>query len=1302
MNLAVVLLTLYCLQVAEPNPCTNGSFEDLAPGGSPADWAPLGKVMVSTDAHSGTRSLRLVRTAADKPPAETGLNRVRLVEPLRGAMDFWYKAASADSAALRLYVIPIGAEGIENTGSPRAVFTVPASSVGDGQWHHERLKYDFAKNPAARRIHFAARIEGKAGDLLLDDFAWLDRAGPILRIGAVRVEEDPAQPGRRCRLSAPVDNVGDAAARDVLVTIVLPAGLAGAPAEVRLGDLAPDARKSGAWTVQGERKAACKIALTARAGLDPAAVEPATTSIDLVPRMTVRSFGPTVPVAKAGEPAVLECVVSNPGGAVVLRPSAEFRLGPQRLTAAAEDLAPGRSVIVKAMFRPAEENSAVEAGVQVTAANAPDRLEARSRLIVGSAAPLPTLARKLNAAASGDLAILENENLALVFRRNRFGFGPGELIARTDAGPVTVAWLPHLSRLVLQGDGAEPAEVGLFCRDPPVAENPPGGPARIHFDLMRPLDLRPPATAGVPRPLGRLTVAFELAAGAKTMAAAYEFVPDQAGGLLCFEGPMLYVLRREEAVFPGLEWLVDDEVSSDSIDIAEGHPDRTRYVVHPQWVTIPAVSAQSRCGTVGLLWDMHQKWDRRRDRPSVVFASPDRFENQRSHLMGLFVPTVPDFVAPNTRTAQKPYPLEAGGPIALRAWMFVDGSSRDPLAVIDQWIQRFGLPKPAPLPRKTYPQEIEFSMQGYLKSLWESEKKEWWTTKGGGMLSAAKDRPRSFIADLLVGEALSPNPDVRRQCRSRAEEVLAIIGGDPRIDAQRFPGPMELLVGNPNPPAALLSSREADGTWRFDANQVGVGPFVGADYHELGPDKAVEVGLCARKAYEVLRFARTTGDREAWRQMQPTLERMEGFRVPRAAQVWEVPVHTPDILAAADAVDAYLEAYRFSRDPRWLRDAVVWARRGLPFIYLWDDPERPFLVGASIPVFGASWMQGSWFGRPVQWNGLRYAESLLKLADYDGSLPWRQLAETVIRSAIQQQDVGGENVALWPDNLSAIDGQKCSWVFSPSMIVQNMLRLMGRDPDPVTVIAGEGERRLHITAAAAIAGAAWDGRACSFRVAYPPGEQGVVVIFNVAKPAKVLLDGNPVGERDRLETGPTPGWRYNDGLGALAIRIAREGSSTVRIEGAEWRYVERLPALAERIAFEFKDGPQGWMQAHDVAGLSVRGGTLEGRITGPDPYIIRTMLRVPGDRCPVIRVRMRVTAGQGGEFFWTTAASRSFSEDKKVVFPLAADGEFHEYRLEVGRHALWSGQTITAIRLDPGNGASQAEFAVEWVRGGAD
>ena len=70
---------------------------------------------------------------------------------------------------------------------------------------------------------------------------------------------------------------------------------------------------------------------------------------------------------------------------------------------------------------------------------------------------------------------------------------------------------------------------------------------------------------------------------------------------------------------------------------------------------------------------------------------------------------------------------------------------------------------------------------------------------------------------------------------------------------------------------------------------------------------------------------------------------------------------------------------------------MVWAKRGLPFIYLWSDSEKPYLVGASIPVFGATWYRGSWFGRPVQWNGLRYAIALLRLSEHDDSLP---VAET--------------------------------------------------------------------------------------------------------------------------------------------------------------------------------------------------------------------------------------------------------------------------------------------------------------------
>ncbi|MGQ9588887.1 MAG: hypothetical protein ACUVYA_01190, partial [Planctomycetota bacterium] len=739
-------------------------------------------------------------------------------------------------------------------------------------------------------------------------------------------------------------------------------------------------------------------------------------------------------------------------------------------------------------------------------------------------------------------AMIENEHLRLSFSRGAFGFGPGRIEVRRASGWETAAWIPRLGRVVWRDARKVRRDETIFARRPPDAAEGADGRASLRFAWA----------FGRREDEGlRASVAFELAGGAKTIAARYELEAFQPAALFAFEGPMVYALERDEAIFPGLEWLVGDEVSSSAVDIAEEHPDRMRYVVHPNCVTIPAIGVGSPRGAVGLLWDPLEKWDGRRDRPSAVFASPDRFENQRAHLAGLFLPSVPEFVERNAREAREstPYRLERGGKIALRARIYAEGDAPDALAAAETCMEIYGIPKPAPPPRGSYEREIEFSMQAYLRSLWVPETKEWWTTKGGGSMSA-KARPRAFVADLLVGAVLSPDEGVRRQSRQRAEEVLAAIGGEPRIDAERFPGRLDLSLADSAGIARLLAARDSRGAWRFDADQAGQGPFVGADYHELGPHDAVEVGTCAARATRVLRYARMTGDAKAFGEILPTLELMESFRVPRAAQVWEVPVHAPDILAAAEAAEAFVEAYRFSGDARWLRDAVAWARRGLPFVYLWDDPERPYLLGASIPVFGATWMQGSWFGRPVQWNGLRYAEALFALSEYDASHPWRDIATLVTLSAMRQQDADGENAALWPDNVSAIDGEKCPWVFSPRMVIANALEILGRGEAIRTAILARGGSRIHVNACAKIAEASWDGEACAFRVAYPPGEEGVVVVFGLARPRAVRLDGEPISERADVESGSAPGWRYEPSLAALSVRIARSGGTAVRIEGA--------------------------------------------------------------------------------------------------------------------------------------------------------
>lgn len=1300
--------------------CTNGSFEQLDQRNFPADWGPVGRtVELTNDTHTGQKAVRLLRTAATPPTVETGLNRGKLIDRVQGGMEFWYKAVAGHSAKLRIMVIPVGVEGREGTGSLRAEYVVPLEHVGDGQWHQARIHYDYSDNPKVHRVHFAARITGQAGELLLDDIRYLERTGPILRISPLRWEENSDRPGERAVLAVKVENTGDAPAETVRITLRVPEGLkvhvhsgqgdeqkepqpatSGSAAKVprvpALGTevsqltLAPGQSAWMRWTIEGSRTQPGIFEVRGST-----ADTEAMARLEVAPKMVLRSFGPTRPVAIVGQPIKMECVVENPGQAILTGADAELRLpsGPQKF--GFPPIRPGRWVSQAVEFVPEQPTDKLAISLSLRAPGISDPIQAESELMVLPVQPLPQPTGRLHAATGERWAVLENQYLRLVFPRAVEGFGPAELQvkksehktagqAENSAHYVPVAWFMPLSRLVWNCEGAQHSET-LFASEPPQAEI--ASSARLVFTWTK---------SDAQNARWQFTAAFSLGPEDRTVAIEYTLQCDKPQKLLHFQGPVLSIFDRQEAIFPGLEWLVEDEVSSSSLDIAEDHPHRQRMVVHPQMITIPAIGVQTRDGVVGLLWDNRP----RVHRPAVIFDSPDRHNHRRTHWTGLFLPSLPEYVEPNELRARRPYPLEPGKPLRIQCQVYADGASQEALTAVEEWIRRYGLPEPTPLPHGSYEQEIAFSMQGYLRSLWDEASKQWWTSKGGGMLSR-QGRPAAFVADLLLGELLSPDRAVAAACRARAEEVAHLLGTPVRLDAQRFPGRFDLAVANPNQAAHALLSRHEDGTWRFDADlDPKEGPFVGRDYHQLGPDEAVEVGTCARRAYEVLRYARIAGDMDVYRSMVPTLEAMERFRVPRAAQVWEVPVHTPDLLAAADAVDAFLEAYWLSGDRRWLDDAVFWARRGLPFIYLWEDPEKPFLLGASIPVFGASWHESSWFGRPVQWNGLRYAAALLKLAPYDQTHPWRKLATMIIHSGIHQQAPEGEDVALWPDSISAIDSQRSSWVFAPRQILECMSALLDRPEYPYTVIVGQGTERLHTTATGRITRAVWEQNILRFTVTYPPGEQGMVLISPTSRPDEVRLDGRPIPIRTELEQGNEPGWRYEPGYAYLSIRIPCSGPVAVEVRRIQARPIARVPRLATQIAFEWNDSPEGWIPLHQVENFQVSDGLLHGEMTGADPYICRHWLRVPGKAAPVLRLRFRVNAGRTAQLFWVTETSPHFEEQKSLRFVLQADGQFHEYRLEVGKNPAWSEGVITALRLDPADHAGS--FALDYLRAETD
>ena len=116
----------------------------------------------------------------------------------------------------------------------------------------------------------------------------------------------------------------------------------------------------------------------------------------------------------------------------------------------------------------------------------------------------------------------------------------------------------------------------------------------------------------------------------------------------------------------------------------------------------------------------------------------------------------------------------------------------------------------------------------------------------------------------------------------------------------------------------------------------------------------------------LLEHAQATGNSSSLAAGIKTLEFMKRFRTPRGAQVWECPLHAPDLMASAKMVNAYVIAYELTNQREYLELAVQWALTGVPYIYQWN--EWPIQRYASIATLCATHYQAPvWIGRPVQW-----------------------------------------------------------------------------------------------------------------------------------------------------------------------------------------------------------------------------------------------------------------------------------------------------------------------------------------------
>ena len=535
----------------------------------------------------------------------------------------------------------------------------------------------------------------------------------------------------------------------------------------------------------------------------------------------------------------------------------------------------------------------------------------------------------------------------------------------------------------------------------------------------------------------------------------YQLQTDGDRSLLAFRGPTLYAgcgrnpEKKTAALFPGLEFLEGEERSSSTRDAAP--PLNNRLVPHPYKITVPVMAVEMQKSIVGIIWNPLDTWDSENQMLSAMFASPNWHQHQKNHALGLFLPTAPEWVEENETEASTPYPLTPSRPLSIKSEIILHGNASI-LDAVAHWTDAYGTPKPLAPPRNDE-EELLLSRHGFMHTTWDED-----TRKSRHCVDWASQNEPSLGTLLWYDYLATRDEQVKERALEIAKNTITESGkeglaarGSCHILRWEFP----FYIGNIDAGLTYMAeeaqqriaTQEPDGSWRWHPTNTKTAA--------LGKAGEAVLGTCAESALLLLKHARITGSKTSQKAGMKALKFMKQFSLPRGAQMWECPMYQPDVLAAAHAIGAYVEAYELTNEKECLKRATHWAETALPFLYHWHLPDRPGMQFASIPVFGTSFHTHPWFGVPVQWNGLVLAYYLQHLNQHTKDDRWLQIAEGITVSAMYQQWEDGELKGTYPDGFYGFCTEGRGPHLNPEDIMVNVYTLRGLDPGIKTAITGE-------------------------------------------------------------------------------------------------------------------------------------------------------------------------------------------------------------------------------------------------------
>ena len=512
--------------------------------------------------------------------------------------------------------------------------------------------------------------------------------------------------------------------------------------------------------------------------------------------------------------------------------------------------------------------------------------------------------------------------------------------------------------------------------------------------------------------------------------------------LTLFAGKGTFGERKSQALLPGVEYL-DDEPSSNEKEFRGAAANRRLVDAYKVCYPMMALSAEGRWFSVA--------WSAGEIPVSPLFDSPDRVFGSGGHVFGVWSPAVGAVRFEGELVVYGGVRLEANRTYACTATV-AGGRGAVIAEAIGAYVARVGLP-PLPNYESGFDGAVRLLASGWLDSA-AHQGTQWRHAVFGTHFppQPAEDPP----AYMLWLAANASDAALKARLRETSQTVIASLPkgatGINGISHVKRPvgallyGDWEAAVSQARKHASALAAQLASGVSHYKPGKVDYASTLGSDTCN---------GFTALAAEEMLSEAALVGDEEVISAALAVLDKMTANfagQVPRGAQPWEMPLHTPDIVASARLARCYVLGYLLSGRADYLEQARYWAWTGISMVYL--SPPTSGRVGlyATIGVMGATnWQAPNWVGQPVQWCGLVYRSALEDLARVDpeqGGL-WRTLARGITVTGLQMcfplgdaQRRGG----LLPDYFLLKSQVSDGPAINPGTIGANLAEAYGKTP----------------------------------------------------------------------------------------------------------------------------------------------------------------------------------------------------------------------------------------------------------------